>query len=65
MNAVSIYQKAGYEAKVHVAGGPMFGYTFIKGEYFDKAAELLESEKGVSLNPKPVDKIMAEMSRKH
>lgn len=64
MHAVSIYQKAGYEAKVHVAGGTMFGYAFIKGEDFDKAAELLESEEGVSLNPKPVDKVMAEMIRK-
>lgn len=42
----------------------MFGYAFIKGEDFDKAAELLESEEGVSLNPKPVDKVMAEMIRK-
>lgn len=64
MQAVSIYQKAGYEAKVHVAGGTMFGYVFIKGEDFDKASELLDSVEGVSLNPNPVDKVMAEMIRK-
>lgn len=65
MHAVSIYQKLGYVAKAYVSGGIMFGYAFIKDEDYDKAAELLESVKGVSLDQKPVDKIMAEMIRKH
>ena len=65
MHAVSIYQKAGYEAKVHVSAGTMFGYVFLKMEELDKAVALLEGVEGVSLNPNPVDKIMAEMIRKH
>ena len=65
MLAVSEYQKAGYEAKVRICDGTMLGYVFIKGEDYDKAVRLLESVEGVSLNPKPVDKITAEMIKNH
>ena len=65
MYAVSLLKKAGYDARIHVAGGTMFGYVFAKGEEFDKAAKLLEPVNGVALNEKPVDKLMAEMIKKH
>ncbi|WP_408069492.1 ADP-ribosylglycohydrolase family protein [Butyrivibrio sp. JL13D10] len=65
MYAVSVLQKAGFDAKIHVAQGTMFGYVFAKGEDYEKVAKLLEDVKGVALNANPVDKVMAEMIRKH
>ena len=63
--AVSLLQKAGYDAKIHVAAGTMFGYVFVKGEDFTKCASLFETAEGIVLNEKPVDKAMAEMIKKH
>ncbi len=65
MYAVSILQKAGYEAKIHVAQGTMFGYVFVKGEDYENAAKVLEPIEGIMLNSKPVDKVMAGIIKKH
>lgn len=65
MQAVSVLLKANFEAKIYVSEGTMFGYVFLKGEDLDKAIEIMKSVDGVSLNMRPVDKVMAEMIRKH
>ncbi len=65
MHAVDLLKKAGFDARIYVAGGTMFGYVFCKGEYFSKAKELLESADGVCLNEKPLDKVTAEFIKKH
>ena len=65
MNAVSLIKKTGYDARIYVAGGTMFGYVFAKGEDHDKIAELLASEERAALSDQPVDKFMAELIKKH
>ncbi len=65
IKAVSDLKDAGFDARIHVAGGTMSGYVFSKGEDFSKAAELVETIEGVTLNEKPVDKQLAELIKKH
>nr|MCR5087992.1 ADP-ribosylglycohydrolase family protein [Oscillospiraceae bacterium] len=65
ITAVSALKEAGYDARIYVSGGTMFGYVFAKGEDFHKAAGILDSIDGVTLNEKPVDKNLAELIKKH
>ena len=63
--AVSTIKQGGYDARVYVTSGTMYGYVFIKGENFEKVSKLLEPLDGVSLSAKPIDKIKAERIKKH
>ncbi len=65
IKAVSLLKDNGYDARIHVSGGTMFGYVFAKGEDYEKLAMLLDAIESVTLNEKPVEKALAEMIRKH
>ena len=65
IQAVSLLKDKGFDARIYVSGGTMFGYVFAKGEDYEKTAALLESIERVALNEKPVDKAQAELIKKH
>ena len=65
IQAVSLLKDNGYDARIYVSNGTMFGYVFAKGENREKAAMLLNSIERVVLNEEPVDKAQAELIRKH
>ena len=64
MGAVKALKEAGYETKVLVTKGTMFGYVFVKGEDFEKACNLLKPMTGIMLEKKPVDKAALEKRKK-
>ncbi|HHW95443.1 MAG TPA: hypothetical protein GX736_05920 [Mogibacterium sp.] len=65
MRAVKLLNAAGYDTRVKVTSGTMRGYVFAKGLEFSKAVTVLESEEGISLKDKPMDKKKADKIKKN
>ncbi|MCR5449759.1 MAG: ADP-ribosylglycohydrolase family protein [Solobacterium sp.] len=64
MVALNTLKQAGYDARCEVLNGNMCGYVFMKGENYDKAAELIESLSGITIAINPVDKFEADKIKK-
>ena len=54
MHAVGLLQTAGYDSRIHIAFGTLFGYVFATKEETGKIAEALKSLEGITLSEKPV-----------
>ncbi len=56
INAVELLKKAGYDSRVRVMSGTMYGYVFANLDGYEKATEIVKDIIGISIGKTPVDK---------
>ena len=64
-SAVRTLFEAGYDARVFIAGGTVFGYIFLKEAQHETTAKVLKESYGIALSEEPVDWFTARLVRRY